>query len=92
MPELLRVSRGEVTSTEILAALREGRRVIIEMEVLGRTMKMVIREQDGIYYCDTPMKLLTYETEEEIQTCLERYWLAKSTDVRTDDSPATITD
>lgn len=78
MDEPLRVSRGEATSSEILEHLDAGRRVIIEVEVLGRTMEMTTRRQGGTYYCDTPVKLITYETEEEMRACLERYRLAES--------------
>lgn len=78
MDEPLRVSRGEATSSEILEHLDARRRVIIEVEVLGRTMEMTTRRQGGTYYCDTPVKLLTYETEEEMRACLERYRLAES--------------
>ncbi|WP_233710675.1 hypothetical protein [Natronococcus pandeyae] len=38
---------------------------------------MALRRQEGTYYCDTPMKLLTSETDGEMRTCLERYRLAR---------------
>lgn len=77
MDEPLHISRGEATSSEILKHLDAGRRVIREGEVLGRTMEMTTRRQGGTYYCDTPVKLLAYETEEEMRACLERYRLAE---------------
>lgn len=77
MTDHLRVSRGELTSTEVLEALEEGRRVIIEVDALGMTMEMAVREQRGTYYCDTPVKLFQYESAEELRACLERYRLAK---------------
>lgn len=77
MAETLYVDRKDLTSGEILRELEEGNRVIIQVEVLGTTLNMAVRRQEGTYYCDTPMKLLTYETEEEMRTCLERYRLAR---------------
>lgn len=78
MTDVLRIGRKELTSTEILEALESGNRVVIEMEFLGRTVRMALREREGTYYCDTPVKLLTYGTEAEMRTCLERYNLARS--------------
>ncbi|MEY7851310.1 hypothetical protein AB7C87_19170 [Natrarchaeobius sp. A-rgal3] len=77
MSETIRVGRNDLTSTEVLRELKDGNRVIVEVSVLGKTMNMALRRHAGTYYCDTPMKLLTYETDEEMQTCLERYRLAK---------------
>jgi hypothetical protein len=47
MDEPLRVSRGEATSSEILQNLDAGRRVIIEVEIMGKTMEMATRQQAG---------------------------------------------
>ena len=84
MTDVLRVSRKELTSTEVLAELKRGNRVIVEVDLLGVTMNMALRRRAGTYYCDTPVKLLTYETDEEMRTCLERYRLARS---ESDDEP-----
>lgn len=75
--ETIRVKRKDLTSAEIVRELERGNRVIVEVEILGKTLQMAIREQRGTYYCDTPMKLLTYETDEEMRACLERYRLAR---------------
>lgn len=80
MTDIIRVGRKDLTSTEILDAVDVGNRVVIEIEFLGATMRMAIRKRDGTYYCDTPVKLLTYDTEAEMRTCLERYNLAKTAD------------
>ncbi len=77
MSEIVRIGRSERTSSEILSDLDAGRRVIIEVELLGRTMELSIRKRESTYYCDTPMKLMTYENREGMRTCLERYRLAK---------------
>lgn len=78
MTETHYINRKEMTSTEILDELHHGNRVIIEITLLGKTMRMAIREQNGTYYCDTPVKLFTYQTDRELQVCLERYQLAQS--------------
>ena len=78
MTDVLRVSRKELTSAEVIRELKRGSRVIVEVELLGVTMNMALRRREGTYYCDTPVKLLTYETDEELRTCLERYRLARS--------------
>lgn len=77
MGETIYVNRKDLTSGEILRALADGNRVIIEVEILGKTLQMALRRQNGTYYCDTPMKLLTFESEDEMRRCLERYRLAR---------------
>ena len=77
MTETLHVSRKDLTSGEIIRELEAGNRVIVEVEVLGASMKMSLRRRQGTYYCDTPVKLLTYDTEAEMRRCLERYRLAR---------------
>ncbi|SNR51330.1 hypothetical protein [Halorubrum vacuolatum] len=77
MTNVLRVDRKELTSGEILDEVEAGKRVIIEVDMLGKTVRMAIRKREDTYYCDTPIKLLTFDTEAELQTCLERYKLAK---------------
>lgn len=79
MTDTLRVGRKDLTASEILDAVDLGNRVVIEVEFLGATMRMAIRKRDGTYYCDTPVKLLTYDNEEEMRKCLKRYKLAKAT-------------
>lgn len=78
MADIRRVSRATLTSTEILRELDTGTRVVIEVELLGRTMEMTVRKREETYYCDTPVKLLTYDSREEMRNCLERYRLARS--------------
>ncbi len=77
MSEIVRVGRGERTASEILSDLDDGRRVIIEVELLGRTIELSIRKRESTYYCDTPMKLMRYDSRDGMRTCLERYRLAK---------------
>lgn len=76
--EPLHISPGEMTATEILEELESGRRVVIEIEKMGLSTTVVARKSGDTYYCDTPIKLLTYETETEMKQCLERYRLAET--------------
>lgn len=85
MTDIVRASRGELTATEIFDIVDAGGRVIIEVPVLGEIIENVAREQNGIYYCDTPTKLLTHKTGAEFRACLEQFELARITP--TDDAP-----
>lgn len=78
MTETIRANRKELTSTEIVRELDRGNRVLIEVDILGKSITMVLRQRAGTYYCDTPVKLLTYERRDGMQACLERYRLAKA--------------
>lgn len=80
MTEPIRIEARELTSEEVLNLLKSGSRVIIEVSMVGVSLDMAIRKQEGTYYCDTPMKLLTYESDEGMKTCLERYRLARATE------------
>ena len=85
MGETIRVGRKEMTAAEVLAEIEDGNRVLIEVEVLGRRMRMAIRRDSETFYCDTPIKLLTFDSPEDLAACLVRYRLAK-TDHHTDSS------
>ena len=77
MSTIKRASCEELTATEILDVLEDGGRVIIGVSILGRTTNVVIRKHEDTYYCDTPMKLLTHDSSEELRDCLEQFRLAK---------------
>ena len=77
MTKVKEVSRRELSSLEIIDIVEDGGRVVIEVSVLGKSIKVVIRRHDGTYYCDTPMKLLRYDNQKEFQDCLERFRLTK---------------
>lgn len=77
MSTITHASRSELTAPEILDILEGGGRVLIELSVLGKSTTVVIRAHNGIYYCDTPMKLLKHDTPEDLQKCLERFRLTK---------------
>lgn len=75
MTEIAQVTRQELSAPEVIDIVEDGGRVIIEMSVLGKTTKVVIRQQSGTYYCDTPMKLLKYDERSDLRACLERFRL-----------------
>lgn len=79
MEEPVRVARGELTTTEIIEALQNGQRIIIEVDLLGRSVELALRMREDTYYCDTPVKLLTFNTEDGFRTCLHRFGLAAAT-------------
>ena len=78
MSEITHISRNELTADEVIEIIDTGGRVIIEASVLGKSTRLVIRRHDGIYYCDTPMKLMKHETPAELRKCLERFRLTRS--------------
>lgn len=75
-----------MTSAEVIDKVDAGTRIVIEMDILGQSIRMAIRKRGETYYCDTPVKLLTYRTPEEMRSCLERYKLTSS------DPEPTVTD
>ncbi|SEO61410.1 hypothetical protein SAMN04487948_103502 [Halogranum amylolyticum] len=72
MPEPLRAKSGELSAEEILAALREGRRVVIEKEMLGGVHEVTLRLDGDVYYCDTPTTLHKHPDEEGMRACIDK--------------------
>jgi hypothetical protein len=68
----LYVSEGELSADEVLAALNDGRHVIVETEFLGSEHEVTLRWDGEIYYCDTPTQLHRHEAEAEMRRCLEQ--------------------
>ena len=77
MPDPLRVDSGELTAEEILAALGEGRRVIVRTEMLGGSHEITLRRDDETFYCDTPTTLHKHQSEEEMRTCISKMGYAR---------------
>ena len=90
MTDIKHASRKELTANEVLAVLERGGRVVIEMAVLGKTTKVVIRRSEDTYYCDTPMKLMKYDNPSELKACLERFKMVRydGTELSSPNSPA----
>lgn len=76
MTDPLRISAGEKTVEEILDALRDGRRVVVETEVLGSTHTITLRYDGETYYCDTPTTLHQHEHVEEMGECIRKHGYA----------------
>jgi hypothetical protein len=73
MSEPLEVVAGERSAEELLQALEEGRRVVVETEMLGATHEVTLRHDEGVYYCDTPTTLHRHETADEMHHCINEY-------------------
>ena len=78
MPSPLRIESGELTTDEILDTLREGRRVVVEAELLGGTHQVSLRHDGETYYCDTPTTLHKHDDPEEMRGCIERMGYAST--------------
>jgi len=68
----LYVSEGELSADEVLAALNDGRHVIVETEFLGSEHEVTLRWDGETYYCDTPTQLHRHEAEDEMRRCIEQ--------------------
>ena len=77
MSEPIRAVAGELTADEILAALEEGRRVVITTEMLGSEHQITLRHDGERYYCDTPTTLHKHDSVEEMRTCIYNQGYAK---------------
>jgi hemin uptake protein HemP len=77
MPEPLRIKAGELTADEIIAALTEGRRVVVETEMLGGVHEVTLRHDGSTFYCDTPTTLHKHPDEEGMRMCIARMGYGK---------------
>ena len=80
MPDPLRVDSGELTAEEILAALDEGRRVVVRTEMLGGTHEVTLRHDGETFYCDTPTTLHKHQSEDEMRACIAKMGYARPAD------------
>ncbi len=67
----LRVNAGELTITEILEAVEEGRRVVVTTEMFGESQEVTLRHDGETFYCDTPTRLHKHTDQAEMRTCIE---------------------
>jgi hemin uptake protein HemP len=74
----LHIESGELTAEEILSALREGRRVVVETTMLGGSHTVTLRHDGTTYYCDTPTTLHKHTSEDEMRTCIDRMGYASA--------------
>jgi hypothetical protein len=70
MTEPLVVDAGDRSVEELLSAINEGRRVVVNTEFLGSEHEVTLRRDGETYYCDTPTRLHKHKTAEEMRECL----------------------
>jgi hypothetical protein len=84
MTEVLRIEAGELSADEIIDALNDGRRILVDVEVAGSRHEIVLRYDGETYHCDTPTNLHRHTDESEMRGCLDRMGYA-SVEVDSDD-------
>lgn len=67
----IRARSDEVSAEEIISALHDGRRVILEREILDGVHEVTLRFDGETYYCDTPTTLHRHESLEGMRACLD---------------------
>ena len=67
----MRIEAGEHSAETILAALREGRRVVVRTRMLGGDHEVTLRHDGTTFYCDTPTTLHRHAEEEAMRECIE---------------------
>ncbi|MFC7097385.1 hypothetical protein [Halobaculum marinum] len=81
----LEVDAGELTTAEIIDALREGRRVVVTADLFGSERKLTLRHDGETFYCDTPTRLHKHEAEEDMVLCIERMGYSRDDEADADD-------
>ncbi|MDG5778361.1 hypothetical protein VB773_03755 [Haloarculaceae archaeon H-GB2-1] len=77
MGEPLVTSAGEMSEQELLDAVNDGRRVIVQTEFLGSEHEITLRWDGETYYCDTPTRLHKHDDEDEMRTCIQKQGYAR---------------
>jgi len=67
----MRVEAGEHSADEIIAALRDGRRVVVRTQMLGGDHEVTLRHDGSTFYCDTPTTLHRHAEEAAMRECIE---------------------
>ena len=88
MSDRLVVEAGHKTVEELLAALHDGRRIVVETEFLGADHEVVLRYDGDTYYCDTPTRLHKHDSAAEMRTCLRNRGYGCPDEPDADDSTA----
>ncbi|WP_254532368.1 hypothetical protein [Natrinema gelatinilyticum] len=68
----LHISAGELETDAIMAAIQDGRRVVITTTAIRTEHEVTLRYDGSIYYCDTPTRLHRHETEREMRACIRK--------------------
>lgn len=72
MTEVLRIEAGDLSADEIIDALNEGRRILVDVEVAGGRHEVALRYDGETYHCDTPTNLHRHTDEAEMRGCIDR--------------------
>jgi hemin uptake protein HemP len=72
MTELLRVAAGELSADELIDALNDGQRILVDVEVAGGDHEVVLRYDGETYLCDTPTNLHRHSDESGMRGCIRR--------------------
>jgi hemin uptake protein HemP len=75
----MRIEAGECSADEIIAELREGRRVVVQTEMLGGDHEVTLRHDGTTYYCDTPTTLHRHTEEAAMRECIENMGYGRQT-------------
>lgn len=73
MADPLTVDAGERSVDELLAAIDDGRRVVVRTEFLGSEHEVTLRSHGTTYFCDTPTRLHIHESADEMRECLRSH-------------------
>ena len=71
MSDHLQIEAGELTTDEIIDALRKGKRISVRIRMFGSPETVTLRHDGETFYCDTPTKLHKHEEEDEMRGCIE---------------------
>jgi hypothetical protein len=77
MEDTLVIDPGEMGVEELLGALDDGRRIIVQTQFLGNEHEVTLRYDGETYYCDTPTRLHKHTSADEMRTCLRRQGYAQ---------------
>lgn len=78
MPDPLVIEAGEMAVEEMMAALEDGRRIVVRTEFLGSEHEVTLRYNNEIYYCDTPARLHKHTCPDEMAQCLRNQGYARA--------------
>lgn len=76
--QAVKISRKEFSSAEVIEWVEEGQRVVVTIDVLGVERDVTLRKTDDEYVCDTGLKLMNYDDQAGLKTCIERLQLTDS--------------
>ncbi|QAU13254.1 hypothetical protein EKH57_11250 [Halorubrum sp. BOL3-1] len=72
MSEVLRVDAGELSADELIDALNDGRRILVDVEVAGGSHEVALRYDGETYHCDTPTNLHRHADESDMRGCIDQ--------------------